>query len=249
MKQSKCRTARRTVWPGWARQRAMALGVVMAVASSTTFAADTLDLVPSPSLGSASAAHAGGASHGEHAAPVMASVAVAGDELVTSSSLLHMPMPEARLTSLFGMRIHPVKHSAHGHTGIDLAAPRGSPVYSAAGGIVERMAFDRTGYGRYIVVRHDSSMETVYGHLSAYVKGMRPGERVAAGQLIGAVGSTGMATGPHLHFEVRRDGVPVDPIAYLDDLGESMLASAPQPMMRRANLSRAAEGIKNVATR
>jgi murein DD-endopeptidase MepM/ murein hydrolase activator NlpD len=102
--------------------------------------------------------------------------------------------------------------TGHIHTGIDLAAPTGTPVLAAGPGNAS-ITYSQGGYGLHIVLRHDERWITLYGHLSAVVVG--EGQWVDTGQLIGRVGSTGMSTGPHLHLEVRRDGRPVDPSLWL----------------------------------
>ena len=100
----------------------------------------------------------------------------------------------------------------HFHSGIDLAAPSGADVYSAASGRVQT-GYDPNGAGNYIVVRVDRHVRILYCHLSGF--SVRPGQQVTPGQLIGAVGATGLATGPHVHFEIQVDGMPVDPTAWL----------------------------------
>ncbi|MBN9117113.1 MAG: M23 family metallopeptidase [Pandoraea sp.] len=122
-----------------------------------------------------------------------------------------MPVTYSRVSSDFGTRSHPVRRVKHRHTGIDLVAPSGTPVRAVAHGVVKSIGFERRGFGRYIVIAHRHDSETIYAHLSATARGLRVGETVAAGHLIGAVGKTGMVTGPHLHFELRRQGVPADP--------------------------------------
>ena len=97
------------------------------------------------------------------------------------------------------------------HTGVDYAAPRGTPILAAGNGVIEK-AGPNSGYGNLIVVKHTNGYETYYGHQSAFAKGIRPGVRVHQGQVIGYVGSTGLSTGPHLHFEIRVNGSPVDPL-------------------------------------
>jgi len=109
----------------------------------------------------------------------------------------------------------------HFHTGIDLAVPLGTPVFAAADGVVAlaRPMTDSSGnlvgYGNYIVVQHDTGLKTLYGHLLAI--GVKEGDVVKRGQLIGLVGSTGNSTGPHTHFEVRIDNSPVNPMQMLQD--------------------------------
>ena len=113
-----------------------------------------------------------------------------------------------RFSSRFGIRIDPIEHTRKGHNGLDIAAPTGTPVVAALGGTVERAGPAGT-YGNLVVVRHPDGSETRYAHLSAI--SVKSGQRVEAGAPLGAVGTTGRSTGPHLHFEVRRDGRPVDP--------------------------------------
>lgn len=115
------------------------------------------------------------------------------------------------ITSGFGYRYHPILHYQRLHTGLDIGAAYGSGVYAAAPGEVFFASW-RGGYGQCIILLHDRGGEvsTLYGHLSKIL--VRPGQTVRRGQLIGAVGSTGLSTGPHLHFEVRRNGRPVPPM-------------------------------------
>ena len=112
------------------------------------------------------------------------------------------------ITSGFGYRHHPVLRYRRLHTGVDIGAPSGSGVYAASDGEVFFASW-RGGYGRCIIVLHGDDVSTLYGHLSKIY--ITAGQRVRRGQLIGAVGSTGLSTGPHLHFEVRRNGAPVNP--------------------------------------
>jgi len=116
------------------------------------------------------------------------------------------------ITSRFGWRIHPIFGTREFHTGLDIANRYGTPVRAALGGIV-RFAGWMAGYGRLVVVDHGGGLQTTYSHLSAMLVSL--GERVLKGQILGQIGSTGWSTGPHLFFEVRRNGVPVDPIPLL----------------------------------
>jgi murein DD-endopeptidase MepM/ murein hydrolase activator NlpD len=102
--------------------------------------------------------------------------------------------------------------SGHFHGGVDMAAPAGTPVHAAATGVAT-VAWSPNGYGLYVVVRHGGGVSTLYGHLESTA--LVSGDPVGAGAEIGRVGSTGLSTGPHLHFEVRRDGRPVDPVPLL----------------------------------
>jgi len=114
------------------------------------------------------------------------------------------------ISSGFGWRIDPIFHRRALHTGIDIAASWGAPVEAAETGTVLYVGW-MTGYGNVVVLDHGNGVSTVYAHLSSYA--VRAGEPVRRGQVIARVGSTGWSTGPHLHFEVRQDGQPVDPLA------------------------------------
>jgi murein DD-endopeptidase MepM/ murein hydrolase activator NlpD len=116
------------------------------------------------------------------------------------------------ISSPFGPRVHPIFHDVRMHTGIDIGASYDSPVWAAAAGSVV-VAGPVSGYGNAIVIDHGAGIATLYGHLSKL--GVHVGSTVSAGQTIGAVGNTGTSTGPHLHFEVRVNGTPVDPMRYL----------------------------------
>jgi murein DD-endopeptidase MepM/ murein hydrolase activator NlpD len=113
------------------------------------------------------------------------------------------------LTSRFGLRVHPLFGRRHFHAGVDIAAPRGTPVRAADEGTVLYAGW-YGGYGKLVVIDHGQSVSTLYGHLSEIL--VTAGQRVARNHLIGKVGSTGYSTGPHLHFEVRRNGKPIDPL-------------------------------------
>ncbi len=119
---------------------------------------------------------------------------------------------EPRITSRFsGRRMHPVLHRARAHRGVDYGAPTGAPVVAVASGRVLSVSTDRAN-GKMVRLRHASGYETAYLHLSAFAAGLRRGGHVQQGQLIGRVGSTGLATGPHLHYGMKKNGVYVDPL-------------------------------------
>ena len=127
-------------------------------------------------------------------------------------TLLKTPLKFSRISSGFDLhRMHPILHTERAHMGVDYAAPTGTPVWAAAAGTVES-AGPAGGAGNMIVLRHDGGLETFYMHLSKFAKGIEPGKRVAAKTVIGFVGATGLATGPHLHFGVKKDGSYVDPL-------------------------------------
>ncbi|HEC08513.1 MAG TPA: M23 family metallopeptidase [Acidimicrobiales bacterium] len=122
------------------------------------------------------------------------------------------PLAGFELGSGFGLRTDPIDGSQKMHKGVDIGAPAGTPIAAAADGVVT-WAGERGGYGQLVVIDHGGGVETRYAHQSRL--DVVPGQRVAAGEMIGAVGSTGRSTGPHLHFEVRVDGEAVDPAGWL----------------------------------
>jgi murein DD-endopeptidase MepM/ murein hydrolase activator NlpD len=119
---------------------------------------------------------------------------------------------EGEITSPFGERESPIFHTMEMHTGMDIAADSGTPIYAADSGTVV-LADWKGGYGKCVIISHGNGLSTLYGHQSKLL--VSEGQTVLRGQLIGRVGSTGWATGPHLHFEVRSNGDPVDPAKYL----------------------------------
>jgi murein DD-endopeptidase MepM/ murein hydrolase activator NlpD len=114
------------------------------------------------------------------------------------------------ITSYFGYRYHPILHFTRFHAGVDIGAGWGSPIVAAADGQVAAAGWGG-GYGREVQIAHGGGLTSIYGHMSEVVA--QPGNYVHAGQLIGYVGSSGLSTGPHLHFEVRQGGQPVNPLA------------------------------------
>jgi len=123
--------------------------------------------------------------------------------------LFRFPLSKGVLSSGYGERISPFTGHPEFHTGIDIAAPYGTDVFAARDGIVIGIGFNRV-YGNYIILEHEGGYETVYGHLKEIKVELH--DRVSSGTIIGAVGSTGMSTGPHLHFEIRRKGAPTNPL-------------------------------------
>lgn len=116
----------------------------------------------------------------------------------------------SRISSPYGIRMHPVLHTIRMHTGIDYAAPTGTKILAPADGVVSFSGW-KGGYGNTIMLSHANGTETLYGHMSAYISGLHVGKAVKAGDVIGLVGSTGRSTGPHLHYEVRIGGQHVNP--------------------------------------
>ena len=141
-----------------------------------------------------------GASKGEY-------YSLNGDSL--RRAYLTSPLAFSRITSVMGMRLHPIDNTWKAHTGVDYAAPSGTAVRSVGDGVVESAGW-QGGYGNTVVVRHRNGHSTLYAHLSKI--SVRKGQSVAQSQDLGAVGATGSATGPHLHFEFRVNGVHRDPL-------------------------------------
>ena len=117
-----------------------------------------------------------------------------------------------RIASGFGYRIHPVYKTWKMHTGIDFTAPVGTPIYATGDGVVIKPKSRMSGYGKVIVINHGFGYQTIYAHCSKIVA--RPGTKVKRGQIIGYVGNTGISTGPHCHYEVRKNGKPINPVNF-----------------------------------
>lgn len=146
-------------------------------------------------------------------------------------AFLAAPLPFSRITSGFKMRFHPILQVWKAHLGVDYAAPVGTAVRSVGEGMVE-FAGSQGGYGNVVKLRHANGMSTVYAHLSRMQ--VRAGQSVSQGQVIGAVGTTGWATGPHLHFEYRHNGVYQDPQAVAQRHDTTPLSAAVRPVFERA---------------
>ena len=125
--------------------------------------------------------------------------------------LMRNPVKGGRYTSGFGMRNHPLLHRTRMHSGVDWAAPAGTPILAAGDGTVEQVG-GKGGYGNYVRIRHANGFSTAYGHMLRYAAGVAPGVAVKQGQIIGYVGSTGLSTGPHCHFEVLVNNQFVNPM-------------------------------------
>jgi len=121
------------------------------------------------------------------------------------------PIEQMSLSSSYGMRVHPITGKLARHNGVDIPAPYGTPIYATADGIVGR-AQRLGGYGNYVEIEHGNQIETRYGHMSSYI--VHSGQQVKKGDVIGYVGSTGRSTGNHLHYEVRIEGSPVNPLPF-----------------------------------
>lgn len=136
-------------------------------------------------------------------------------------ALLKTPVDGARISSGFGRRKHPVLGYTKVHKGLDFAAPRGTPVYAAGDGVVER-ANRFSSFGNYVKIRHNDTYKTAYAHLQKFAKGIHAGSRVKQGQVIAYVGTTGRSTGPHLHYEVHVNGKQVNPQSIKLPLSEKL---------------------------
>ena len=126
-------------------------------------------------------------------------------------ALMRTPINGARLSSGYGMRMHPILGYNKKHLGVDFAAPIGTPIYAGGDGTITMIGW-HGNFGKYIRVRHNSTYSTGYAHLNGYAKGMKKGKRVRQGQVIAYVGNTGMSTGPHLHYEVMRGNKRINPM-------------------------------------
>ncbi|HEY6994374.1 MAG TPA: M23 family metallopeptidase [Xanthobacteraceae bacterium] len=125
--------------------------------------------------------------------------------------LVRKPVSDGNITSGFGGRNHPLLGYTKMHTGVDWGAATGTPIFAAGNGVIEQAGWEG-GYGKYIRIRHANGYETAYGHMSAFARGMEQGKKVRQGQVIGYIGSTGLSTGAHLHFEIMINGRFVDPM-------------------------------------
>ncbi|MFC0242334.1 M23 family metallopeptidase [Rhodopseudomonas telluris] len=135
--------------------------------------------------------------------------------------LVRKPVNNAIMRSGFGGRRHPILGYVKMHTGVDWSTPYGTPIFASGNGVIEKAGWEG-GYGKYIRIKHNNGYETAYGHMSAFAKGMEPGKRVRQGQVIGFVGSTGLSTGAHVHYEILVNGRFVDPMRVKLPRGRSL---------------------------
>lgn len=126
-------------------------------------------------------------------------------------TLMRTPIDGARLSSGFGNRKHPILGYNKMHKGLDFAAPRGTPIYAAGDGVID-YAGRNGAYGKYVRIRHNGEFSTAYAHMKNIAKGIGKGKRVRQGQVVGYVGSTGSSTGPHLHYEILKNKIQVNPM-------------------------------------
>lgn len=133
----------------------------------------------------------------------------------TGNGVFNWPLAtRGTITSKYGYRVHPISHRTKMHTGVDIAAPAGTPILAAENGTVILVKSLSTGYGHYVVVSHGSGITTLYAHMSSIIVSV--GQSVSRGQKLGGVGTTGSSTGNHLHFEVRINGSHTNPLGYIN---------------------------------
>lgn len=159
-----------------------------------------------------------------------------------NQAFLRYPLEFTRISSSFGRRMHPIHRSWRRHNGTDFAAPSGTPIMASSDGRVNFVGRQR-GYGNTIIVQHRDKYATLYAHLKGFANGLQKGQRIRQGQVIGYVGMTGWATGPHLHYEIRVNNVPHDPMKIalpeVEPLNKQELESfkiATAPMLERLAL-------------
>ena len=163
-----------------------------------------------------------------------------------AKAFLRSPVEFSRVSSGFGARFHPIFKNWRAHTGVDFAAPRGTRVLATADGHVVS-AGPRGGYGNAVEIRHGSNISTLYAHLSGFAPGIRAGARVQQGQAIGFVGSTGFATGPHLHYEFKLAGMHQDPLRVALPKAEPVPARLRAQFLTVANDARTRIGLVSAA--
>jgi murein DD-endopeptidase MepM/ murein hydrolase activator NlpD len=134
------------------------------------------------------------------------------DGKALKKAFLKSPVAFNRISSGFSMRVHPVFGTWKKHEGVDMAAPMGTPIKASGDGVVDFVG-TQNGYGNFVVLKHWSNYSTAYGHMSRFASGLHRGQKVSQGDVIGYVGTTGWATGPHLHYEFRIGGHATDPMA------------------------------------
>ncbi len=164
------------------------------------------------------AALAASAGRSPLSAAARAAAGIAGPVSIPSRT----PLNGLTMTSNFGMRVHPVLGGMRAHKGVDLSAPVGTPIYATADGVVGKASWFG-GYGLYVQLEHGNDLETRYGHMSRLA--VAEGQHIHKGDVLGYVGTTGRSTGPHLHYEVRVNGVAVNPIPYMQQDRVSLAAS------------------------
>jgi murein DD-endopeptidase MepM/ murein hydrolase activator NlpD len=149
-------------------------------------------------------------------------------------AFIRTPVDYARISSLFSMgRKHPILNKIRAHKGVDYAAPRGTPIKATGDGKV-LLAGRRGGYGNTVIIQHGETYRTLYGHMQGFAKGIQTGSNVRQGQVIGYIGTTGLSTGPHLHYEFQVNGVHVDPLGQKLPMADPIAKSEKQRFMQQS---------------
>ena len=149
-------------------------------------------------------------------------------------AFIRTPVDYARISSLFSMsRKHPILNKIRAHKGVDYAAPRGTPIKATGDGKV-LLAGRRGGYGNTVIIQHGETYRTLYGHMQGFAKGIQNGSNVRQGQVIGYIGTTGLSTGPHLHYEFQVNGVHVDPLGQKLPMADPIAKSEKQRFMQQS---------------
>lgn len=149
-------------------------------------------------------------------------------------AFIRTPVDFARISSMFSMgRKHPILNKIRAHKGVDYAAPRGTPIKATGDGKV-LLAGRRGGYGNTVIIQHGDTYRTLYGHMQGFAKGVQTGSTVRQGQVIGYIGTTGLSTGPHLHYEFQVNGVHVDPLGRKLPMADPIAKSEKQRFMQQS---------------
>ncbi len=149
-------------------------------------------------------------------------------------AFIRTPVDFARISSRFSAgRKHPILNKIRAHKGVDYAAPRGTPIKAAGDGKV-LLAGRRGGYGNTVIIQHGNRYQTLYGHMQGFAKGVKTGGSVKQGQVIGYIGTTGLSTGPHLHYEFQVNGVHVDPLGQKLPMADPIAKAERQRFMQQS---------------
>lgn len=149
-------------------------------------------------------------------------------------AFIRTPVDFARISSRFSAgRKHPILNKIRAHKGVDYAAPRGTPIKAAGDGRIE-LAGRRGGYGNTVIIAHGNTYKTLYGHMQGFAKGIKTGSNVKQGQIIGYIGTTGLSTGPHLHYEFQVNGVHVDPLSQKVPMADPIAKAERQRFMQQS---------------
>ncbi|MDR3509077.1 MAG: M23 family metallopeptidase, partial [Caulobacteraceae bacterium] len=151
-----------------------------------------------------------------------------------AKSLMRTPVEGAHVTSVFGPRMHPIFEKVIVHKGVDFGCPVGTSVFASADGVIEYAGI-ANGYGNFLKIRHSPTLETAYGHLSAYGDGIKQGVTVKQNQVVAMTGNTGNSTGPHLHYEVLQSGEPVDPLTFATEETRALAGKDFEAFLARKN--------------